>query len=116
MRGNGVPAMAFTAGSDELDKLTVKAAEYVYSQSQPALWATYLASAGRNDEAIAFSRIAYSRSEPADRPYLLSIWGVALQSNIVSKNGDASLRTAIDLTRTAIKLKAGLLGSVMRTL
>jgi tetratricopeptide (TPR) repeat protein len=105
VRGNGVPAMSLTAGSDELDKLTVKAAEYVYSQSQPALWATYLASAGRNDEAIEFSRIAYSRSEPADRPYLLSIWGVALQSNIVSKNGDASLRTAIDLTRTAIKLK-----------
>jgi tetratricopeptide (TPR) repeat protein len=105
VRGHGVPAMEFTAGSDELDKLTVKAAEYVYSQSQPALWASYLASAGRNDEAIAFSRTAYSRSEPADRPYLLSLWGIALQNSIGSKNGDAVLRTALDLTRTAIKLK-----------
>ena len=36
VRGGGVPAKFFTAGRGDLDKLTVKVAEYVYSQSQPA--------------------------------------------------------------------------------
>jgi tetratricopeptide (TPR) repeat protein len=106
VRGNGVPATSFTAGRDELDKLTVRAAEHVYSQSQPALWATYLTGVGRDEEAIAFCRTAYSRADQADRPYLLNAWAVAIQSGVGAKNADAALRTALELTRTAIKLKA----------
>jgi hypothetical protein len=42
VRGNGVPPKTFSRSATELEKLTVDAAEYVYSQSQPARWASYL--------------------------------------------------------------------------
>jgi hypothetical protein len=52
VRGDGLLARTFTGASDQLGKLTTEAAEYVYSQSQPALWATYLVDSGRYGEAI----------------------------------------------------------------
>ena len=105
VRGSGVPATSITAGPGELDKLSINAAEYVYSQSQPALWANYLTGVGRFEEAIAFCRAAYSRADPADRPYLLNVWAVATQSVVDAKDLDAATRQALELTRMAIRLK-----------
>ena len=42
VRGNGVPPKTFEGSAADLRKLTVAAAEYVYSKSQPARWASYL--------------------------------------------------------------------------
>jgi len=65
-----------------LDTLERQAADYIYSQAQPAQWAVYLASAGRNDETIEFAKTAYARTPILDRPRLLDAWGIALsQSN-----------------------------------
>jgi hypothetical protein len=72
VRGNGVPAMTFEGSATELGQITGKAAEYVYSKSQPARWATHLTNVSRNEEAIAFSRAAMTGADPAERPWLLN--------------------------------------------
>jgi tetratricopeptide (TPR) repeat protein len=102
VRGNGVPPKTFSAASTELDKLTVAAAEYVYSKSQPARWATYLTNVERYEEAIAFSRTAMASADPAERPRLLNDWSIA----ILSSGG--SVREALALVRTAVKLQPDL--------
>ena len=98
VRGDGVPPKTFTGSADDLAKLTVGAAEYVYSQSEPVLWAYYLSSRGRNEEAIAFSRSSLAGAEKADRPYLLNTW-----ANAVANTGH--LQQALSLYRAALKLK-----------
>jgi len=78
VRGDGVPAKTFRGAAGTLDSLTAQAAEYLYAQSQPAQWVSYLASEGRYDEGIAFAREAYPRTEPAERGSLLVGLGLAL--------------------------------------
>ncbi len=81
------------------DKLTVEAAEYVYSKSQPARWATYLANVERYEEAIASGRTAIASADPAERPGLLNSWAIAIQSS------GGSIREALALFRAAVKLQ-----------
>ena len=99
VRGNGVPAMTFDGTTPELAKLTGKAAEYVYSKSQPARWATYLTNVSRNAEAIAFGRTEMARVAPEERPWLLNAWAIALQSS------GGSVREGLSLFREAVKLQ-----------
>jgi tetratricopeptide (TPR) repeat protein len=99
VRGDGVQSKTFTGAAGELNKLTTVAAEYVYAESQPALWATYLGNTGRNEEAIAFCRGAFARAAKADRPYLLNTWGITLQ------NTGGSPGEALTLFRAALKIK-----------
>jgi tetratricopeptide (TPR) repeat protein len=102
VRGNGVAPKTFTGSTSELKKLTVEAAEYVYSQSQPARWATYLSNVERNEEAIAFCRGAVASADPAERPRLLNIWAIALQST------GGSPSEALSLFRASVKLQPDL--------
>jgi tetratricopeptide (TPR) repeat protein len=97
VRGDGLSAKTFVEGPDGLGKLTAAAAEYVYGQAQPAQWTMYLATAGRNEEAIEFARGAFWRTLRADRPGLLVGWAVALTN--VGKP-----REALGLARQAIAL------------
>jgi tetratricopeptide (TPR) repeat protein len=99
VRGDGVRAREFTGSTDELHKLIVTAAEYVYSESQPVLWAIYLEGAARFPEELAFIKATYSSASPADRPYLLNSWG-----NINGLLG-GSQQESLRLYQTAIKLK-----------
>jgi tetratricopeptide (TPR) repeat protein len=99
VRGNGVPPKTFDGSPTELKKLTVAAAEYVYSKSQPARWASYLGNMERYEEAIAFCRTAFASADAADRPRLLQSWGLALQST------GGSTREALALFRAAVKLQ-----------
>jgi len=96
VRGNGVPPKTFTGSATELDTLTVKATEYVYSKSQPARWAYYLQNAGRSEEAIAFCRTAFGSVSKEDRPYLLNVW-----ANSINNSG-GSPREALGLYRAAL--------------
>jgi tetratricopeptide (TPR) repeat protein len=98
VRGNGVPAMTFEGSAAELGKLTSKAAEYVYSKSQPARWATYLTNVGRNEEAIAFSRTVMATVAAVERPWLLNAWAIGLQSS------GGSVREGLGLFRAAVRL------------
>ncbi len=99
VRGNGVPPQAFSGSVMELQKLTIEAAEYVYSKSQPVRWATYLTDVDRNEEAIAFCRAAVGSASKDDQARLLSVWANAIN------NTGGSVREALGLYRAALKLK-----------
>src|SRR5580658_977949 len=55
VRGTGFVPKTFSGGATDPVKLIRDAAEYIYGQSRPALWAGYLAGNGRYAEAIAFA-------------------------------------------------------------
>jgi tetratricopeptide (TPR) repeat protein len=99
VRGDGVLPKVFTGATVDLEKLATKAAEYVYGQSQPYLFAVYLTNAGRNAEAVAFSKAAYPSAKPEDRPNLLNEWANALA------NTGGTPQAALALYREALKLK-----------
>jgi tetratricopeptide (TPR) repeat protein len=99
VRGDGVQQKTFTGNVNELPRLTTQAAEYVYGQSEPALYGTYLSNAARDTEAIRFCQSAYTGASQADRPYLLNIWAIALQ------NTSGSTEEALGLYRAAVKMK-----------
>ena len=98
VRGNGVPAKTFDGSATELDRLTAQAAEYVYSKSQPARWASYLINVGRSEEAVAFCRKTIGSASRDDRPYLLNSWANAMQ------NTGRSIDESLSLYRAALKL------------
>jgi tetratricopeptide (TPR) repeat protein len=99
VRGDGVAAHTFTGTAGDLDKLTTQAAGYVYSESEPVLWAYYLTNKGRSEEALAFSKAKYAGAAKADRPYLLNTWANALQ------DVGGATRESLALYRAALKLK-----------
>jgi tetratricopeptide (TPR) repeat protein len=99
VRGDGVAAKTFTATAGDLGNLTRQAAEYVYSQSEPVLWAYYLTNRGRDEEALAFSKAAYAGANKMDRPYLLNTWANALS------NVGGPPRESLSLYRAALKQK-----------
>ena len=77
VRGDGLLPKSFSGKSGDLTLLTTQAAEYVYGQSEPSLYASYLLDAGRNEEAVAFCKIAYAAAPISERPYLLNAWANA---------------------------------------
>ncbi len=99
VRGDAVAAKTFTGTTGDLSRLTAQAAEYVYSQSEPVLWAYYLTNRGRDEEALAFSKVAYAGANKADRPYLLNTWANALT------NVGGPPRESLALYRAALKQK-----------
>jgi tetratricopeptide (TPR) repeat protein len=78
VRGDGVAPKTFTGPAATLDELTEAAAEYVYSQSQPFLYAQYLYNQGRYAQSLAFAKGAVGSGSVADRPYLLNVWANGL--------------------------------------
>ena len=113
VRGSGVPPKIFAAGRTDLEKLTVQAAEYVYSKSQPARWSAYLINTERYEEAIEFCRTAAAGAEPETRAKLLNGWAIAMQ------NTGGSQQEALVLYREAAKLAPDnwtVRGNIMNTL
>ena len=78
VRGDGFEARSFEGGPGDLPKLTTQAAEYVYSQSEPYLAASYFFTHGRDAEAIALVEAKYAGAKASDRPFLLNAWGNGL--------------------------------------
>jgi tetratricopeptide (TPR) repeat protein len=99
VRGNGVPPRSFSAPAADLAQLTIQAAEYVYSMSQPVRWATFLNNSGRYAEAIEFCRTAIPSANPEDRSLLLTRWALANDSS------GGSTRESLGLLQTAVKLQ-----------
>ena len=102
VRGNNVPPKGFSGSATELEKLTVQAAEYVYSQSQPERWASYLNDMGRYQESIEFCRTTVASADPDVRPRLLSTWAISIDAT------GGSTREALALQRAAVRLKPDL--------
>ncbi len=71
VRGDGLAAKTFRGDADSLQQLTAQAAQYLYAQSEPALWGGYLGQMGRCPEALAFIRSVYGSADPQFRPTLL---------------------------------------------
>ena len=101
VRGTGILPKTFTGEAAALDKLLTQAGEYVYSQSQPGLWAAYLSNNDRNEEAIRFAQAAYTTVDASERPYVLNYWANA----ITGKGGEGVMAEALPLYREAVRLK-----------
>jgi tetratricopeptide (TPR) repeat protein len=99
VRGDGVAPKTFGGAANALANLTTQAAEHVYAESQPAVWAYYLQNAARYEEAIAFCQAAYAAAAKIDRVYLLNVW-----ANSLSNTG-GSPREALALYRAAVAIK-----------
>lgn len=99
VRGDRISPKTFAGAAGDLEKLTTQAAEYVYGQAEPTLYAGYLVNAGRNAEAVAFSKAAYLTAARSEQPYLLNQWANALL------NVGGSHEQALVLYRGALKLK-----------
>src|ERR1700688_4200683 len=101
VRGTGMLPKTFTGEAGALDKLLTQAGEYVFSQSQPGLWAAYLSNNDRNEEAIRFAQGAYNAVEASERPYVLNYWANAISG----KGGDGANAEALPLYRETVRLK-----------
>ena len=101
VRGTGILPKTFIGEARYLDKLLTQAGEYAYGQSQPGLFAAYLANNDRNDEAIRFSQTAYARADSSERPYVLNYWANA----IAGRGADGAMREALPLYREALRRK-----------
>ncbi len=78
VRGSGLAAKSFTGKPADLSKLTSQAAEYVYGQSEPYLYGTWLENNGRDKDAIALVQGAYAGVPANQRSNLLNVWGNGL--------------------------------------
>jgi tetratricopeptide (TPR) repeat protein len=76
--GDNLGSKTFTGGSDDLDKLVANAAQYVYSQFQPALWVHYLVDTDRCPEAVSVIQSTYDVADDQSRASLLTDWGGCL--------------------------------------
>ena len=101
VRGTGILPKTFIGEARHLDNLLTQAGEYAYGQSQPGLFAAYLANNDRNDEAIRFSQTAYARADSSERPYVLNYWANA----IAGRGADGAMREALPLYREALRRK-----------
>ena len=97
VRGNGVAPKTFSAPATALETLMTQAAEYIYSQSQPARWSSYLNNTQRYAEAIAFCKAAIVNASPELRGRLFNNWGIALQDI-----GTATVEDSLALFRAAV--------------
>ena len=102
VRGTGILPKTFVSGSMDLEHVLTEAGEYVYSQSQPGLWATYLVGNKREDEAIRFCQTVYGKVDAAERPYILNNWANAISS----PGGERAVREALVLWREAVRLQS----------
>jgi len=101
VRGDGVLPKVFTGAAGDLEKLTTQAAEYIYGESQPGLFATYLAGRNRNDETVAFAKAHLAKASVADQPNLLNTWATAISA----KGGPRAMAQALPLWREAVRLQ-----------
>jgi tetratricopeptide (TPR) repeat protein len=101
VRGTHILPKAFTDQSGRIESLVNAAAEYVYGESEPGLFAKYLDDESRFDEAIAFAKSHLGRVTRDEQPILLNYWANALEDR-AGINGDAE---AVALFREALRLK-----------
>ncbi|MCB8876314.1 UDP-N-acetylglucosamine--peptide N-acetylglucosaminyltransferase SPINDLY family protein [Acidisoma silvae] len=98
IRGDDIPPANFTGKQADLDRMFRKAAEYVFSEAQPLLYATYLIDEGRTDHAIHFIQSNFPKFPDSQRAALANLWGEAL----LITNDPAG---AIDRFRLALQIK-----------
>ena len=101
VRGNHILPKTFTDNDGHVGKLVEDAAEYVYGESEPGLFAKYLGDNNRADEAIAFTKSHLAGATIQEQPILLNYWGNAITLK-AAPNANAE---ALPLYREAIRIK-----------
>jgi tetratricopeptide (TPR) repeat protein len=101
VRGTGILARRFTDVAGQIDAPVNAAAEYIYGESEPGLFAKYLSDIARNDEAIAFAKAHFSKASVEDQPILLNYWANAITFKALA---NANLE-ALALYQEAIRIK-----------
>jgi tetratricopeptide (TPR) repeat protein len=79
--GDNLAPKTFTGGADDLDKLVVDAAQYVYSQFQPALWVHYLVDTNHCPEAVSIAESLYDTADDQSRASFLTDWAGCLRDS-----------------------------------
>ncbi len=79
--GGNLAPKTFTGGAGDLDKLAVDAAQYVYSQFQPALWVHYLVDTDRCSEAVSVIESLYNTADDQSRASMLTDWADCLPAD-----------------------------------
>jgi tetratricopeptide (TPR) repeat protein len=98
VRGDGLPPKTFPGGAGDLDKLTTKAAEYVYGSSQPLKFAVYLGNENRSEDALKFIPIAFAQAtDDVQRSRLANTWGNVFYSQNKPAEAVKKYRLAIAL-------------------
>ncbi len=100
VRGNHVLPKTFVDNESHLQKLVDQAAEYIYGESEPGLFAKYLSDSNRASDAIAFSKAHLASARPRDQPLLLNYWGNA----ILASGGPNTNSEALPLFREAVRI------------
>ncbi|HEX3699803.1 MAG TPA: hypothetical protein VHV27_03930 [Phenylobacterium sp.] len=113
VRGDGVDPKTFSGPAADLAKLTAQAAEYIYGQSQPYEFSTYLIGSGRYDDDLAFLPGAFLRAANDDeRAELANSWANAYASQNKAVEATEKYRLAISLKPYNWKSWGNLVGSV----
>ncbi len=99
--GDNLAPKTFTGGADDLGRLVVDAAQYVYSQFQPALWVHYLVDTNRCPEAISVIESLYDTGDDQSRASMLTDWAACLQSGT---DFEAAVRESLQMLQRAIAL------------
>ncbi len=100
--GDNILPKTFTGGAGALDSLTNDAAEYLFGQFQPVLWAYYLQQHDRCPEAINLAKSIYTSGSANERAGTLAAWGLCLQRS------PGSLAESVRLLQTATQLQPDL--------
>ena len=111
-RASGIRPRTFIGPEGTLSTLTVDAAEYLFSQFQPVLYATYLTDSGRAEEALAFFPNAYASAPEDLRAALANNWGTALASVGDDEAAIAKYRLSLSLNPTDWTSWNNLIGSL----
>ena len=77
------------------------AAEYIYGEAEPGLFAKYLSDFGRNDEAIAFAKAHLQKASIEEQPILLNYWANALTFKALPNAN----KEALALYQEAVRIK-----------
>jgi hypothetical protein len=95
------PAKIFRGRESELDALVSRAAEYIFSQTQPYWYAVFLDQQGRPADALAATRALALSGSADDKPWAYSRWGTEL-------HGFGDFRGALEKQRMAESLNPNL--------
>jgi tetratricopeptide (TPR) repeat protein len=101
VRGTGIVARSFTDTAGHIEDPVNAAAEYIYGESEPGLFAKYLSDIGRNDEAIAFAKVHFQNASIEEQPILLNYWANAITFKALP---NANVE-ALSLYQEAVRIK-----------
>jgi tetratricopeptide (TPR) repeat protein len=96
-RAGANPGETFQGPDADIDKLMQQAAEAIYRQTQPYRWAVYLASTGRQDEALKAYRQLAANGAPEDRAWAYAGW-----ANVLAQNGQ--FQQAVEAAQNALAI------------